>query len=121
MESTDVPRPKQGEIWLTVFGAARIGEPGKTRPAIVLSSSDQMTGSVYDLVVVVPISSTIVPSAVRPQVVATPGTGLMTDSVAVVRAIRGMSPARLITRLGEVTPATLHEVQEVLKAVVDLP
>jgi len=121
MESTDVPRPKQGEIWLTVFGAARVGEPGKTRPAIVLSSSEQMTGSVYDLVIMVPISSTIAPSAVRPQVAATPGTGLMVDSVAVVRAIRGMSPVRLVSRLGTVPPGTLLQIQEVLRAVLNLP
>jgi len=121
MESTDIPRPKQGEIWLTVFGAARIGEPGETRPAIVLSSSDQMTGSAYDLVAMVPISSTIIPSAVRPRVVAMPGTGLMADSVAVVRAIRGMSPTRLVVRLGEVSPSTLIEIQEVLRVVLDLP
>ena len=121
MESTDVPRPKQGEIWLTVFGAARVGELGKTRPAVVLSSSGQMTGSVYDLVVMVPISSSIGPSAVRPRVAATSATGLMVDSVAVVRAIRGMSPARLVVHLGQVQPNTLLEIQEVLRAVLNLP
>lgn len=39
------------------FGAARPGEPGKNRPAVVISSDSLGTGTVADLIVVVPLSS----------------------------------------------------------------
>ena len=120
MASAETPNPRQGEIWLTAFGAAQAGEAGKTRPAVVLSTTDQMTGSLYDLVIMVPISSTLPPSAVRPQVPATPATGLVTDSVAVVRALRGMTPTRLVRHIGQVETATLRQISEILGALTDV-
>jgi mRNA interferase MazF len=35
--------PQRGEIWLTSLGAARKGEPGKNRPAIVVSVDEMST------------------------------------------------------------------------------
>lgn len=41
MESTE---PRRGEIWLVSLGAARAGEPGKNRPAIVISVDEILAG-----------------------------------------------------------------------------
>ncbi len=120
MTSTDVARPSQGDIWLTSFGAAKAGEPGKNRPAIVVSADNQMTGSIYDLIAMIPISSALPPSLVRPPLAATDDTGLQVPSVAVVRAIRGMSPARLLRRLGHTDATTMREIQEILTTVLGL-
>ena len=38
MASTDLPR--RGEIWLVAFGAARRGEPGENRPAVIVSAEE---------------------------------------------------------------------------------
>ena len=120
MASNNTPRPRQGEIWLTAFGAAKVGEPGKTRPAIVLTGSDQMTGSAYDLVVMVPISSTLPTSPVRPLVPASARTGLAADSVAVVRALRGMAPTRLLACVGQVDTTVLREIGEILGTLIEV-
>ena len=121
MASTDVGLPQPGDIWLTALGAARVGEPGKTRPAVVVSAAGQHSGSVYDLVAVVPVSATLPPSPVRPAVVAGGGTGLEADSVAVVRAIRAVSPVRLVRYLGRTDDQTLAEIRLVLAVVLGLP
>ncbi|MCL2316986.1 MAG: type II toxin-antitoxin system PemK/MazF family toxin [Actinomycetia bacterium] len=121
MASTEPLKPRPGDVWLTACGGARVGEPGKTRPAVVLSAQDPLHDSVYDLVIVAPISAGMPPAAVRPPVAATPDTGLAVDSVIVVRAIRGMSRTRLVRRLGAVDAATLTNVQEILAALLDLP
>ena len=121
MASTEPAKPRRGEIWLTAFGAARPGEPGKTRPAVVVSADGQLSGSVHDLVVVAPLSSSLVQTGSRPTLRARPDTGLTADSVVVVRAIRGMSRTRLIRRLGVVDALTLASVQDILSALLDLP
>lgn len=38
------PEPRRGEIWLVSLGTARKGEPGKNRPAIIVSVDEVSTG-----------------------------------------------------------------------------
>lgn len=71
MASTEQPR--RGEIWLVSLGAGRRGEPAKTRPAIVISVDELLTGSDEELVVVVPLSSSRAPSKLRSAVSAAEG------------------------------------------------
>ncbi|MDR0848472.1 MAG: type II toxin-antitoxin system PemK/MazF family toxin [Propionibacteriaceae bacterium] len=119
MASTNLP--KQGEIWLTAFGAGKPGEPTKTRPALVLSHESQISGSVYDLVIMVPLSASLPETPTRPSLAASPSTGLQSDSVIVVRAIRAMALSRFEHRLGEVDMETLQYVRTVLSGLLDLP
>lgn len=77
MASTE---PRRGEIWLTSLGAARKGEPGKNRPAIVISVDEIATGLEDELIVVVPLSSSRVASPLRPEI--SPGEGVERLSVA---------------------------------------
>ena len=120
MESTDRPQPLQGEIWLTAFGAARIGEPGKSRPAIAISADGQFSGSIHDLVIMVPLSTDLLPTPTRPTIHPTPQNGLLADSVIVVRALRGMATSRLVRRLGIVDRPVLNQIQEILADLLDL-
>jgi mRNA interferase MazF len=114
-ESTD---PRRGEIWLVSLGATRRGEPGKNRPAVVLSPDELLMGEDHELIVVVPLSSSLPRSALRPQL--GPETGIDADSAAIPRAIRGVSRRRLLRRIGEVKPATLTEVERALATVLGL-
>lgn len=98
--------PERGEIWLTALGAVRAGEPGKTRPAVVLSPSDLLTDSARDLVVVVPLSASVSASPLRPVI--DRASGLDQDSVAVTRAIRGIARKRLHSRIGELSSEELR-------------
>ncbi len=110
--------PRRGEVWLTVFGAARPGEPGKNRPAIVVSMDHLNAGTAADLIVVVPLSSSRVPSVLRPEVNDLEGVNRL--SRAICRAVRGVARSRLLSRLGEVSPATLAEVERALVLILGL-
>ncbi len=115
MASTE---PRRGEVWLVSFGAARDGEPGKNRPAVVVSVDELSTSAPDDLVVVVPLSSTRAPSALRPEVPA--GEGIDRASRAICRGIRSVACARLLRRLSTLTPDTLAEIDRALELILGL-
>jgi len=115
MASTE---PRRGEVWLVSFGAARRGEPGKHRPAIVVSADQLGVGTVADLIVVVPLSSSSAPSALRPEV--TDIEGVDRPSRAICRAVRGVARARLLRRLGVLEPETLVEIERALGLILGL-
>jgi mRNA interferase MazF len=108
--------PRRGEIWLTAFGAGRRGEPGKTRPAVVLSSDQLLLGREDELIVVVPLSSSVTPSPLRPAI--DPETGVDNHSAAICRAIRGIARSRLLRPLGEVNAETMAEIERSLALVL---
>ena len=114
-ESTD---PRRGEIWLASLGAARRGEPGKNRPVVVLSSEELLVGDPGELIVIVPLSSRVAPSRLRPPI--DPSSGIDSDSAAVCRAVRGIACSRLLRRLGEASAERLAEVEVALATVLGL-
>jgi mRNA interferase MazF len=106
MASTE---PRRGEIWLTSLGAGRRGEPGKNRPAIVVSVDEIATGLEDELIVVVPVSSSRARSPLRPEVSSDEGA-----SVAICRAVRAVARRRLLRQIGMANPDTLREVERAL-------
>lgn len=115
MASTD---PRRGEIWLVSLGAARKGEPGKNRPAVVISVDEIVARVEHELFVVVPVSSSRAPSLLRPRV--SPADGIDVESVAVCRGVRAVSRDRLLRPLGRLRPETLREVERSLAAILGL-
>jgi mRNA interferase MazF len=115
---TGSTEPRRGEVWLVAYGAGRAGEPQKHRPGLVLSVDQLVGGSRFDLYVTVPLSTSLRPSPVRPSIAA--GEGAERDSVAVCRAIRGMARSRLERRLGQVTAATLTQVERAVAIILGL-
>jgi mRNA interferase MazF len=116
MASTDAPRRR--DVWLVTLGAARAGEPGKTRPAIVVSRDELNTGAAGDLIVVVPLSSSLAPSKLRVEV--GPTAGIHHPSRAVCRAVRAVVRSRLVRRVGSVDPATMDQVESALSLILGL-
>lgn len=110
--------PAAAPIWLVSLGAARRGEPGKNRPALVVSVDDLLAGAEDELIVVVPISSSRAPSKLRPPV--SPREGVTEPSAAIPRAVRAISRRRLLRPLGAVQPGTLAEVELALTTVLGL-
>lgn len=112
--------PRRGELWLVSLGAARRGEPGKNRPAIIVSVDALLAGAADELVVVVvvPVSASRGPSALRPPV----GTheGVERPSVAVPRAVRAVGRARLVRPLGSVSAQTMSAIEAALKLILGL-
>jgi mRNA interferase MazF len=118
MASPPTTEPRRGEVWLVALGAARSGEPGKHRPAIVVSAGRGIAGTPRELIVVVPLSSSLPPSALRPEIPEIDGVDRR--SRAICRAVRGVARSRLLQRLGALTPATLAEVDRALALILEL-
>lgn len=116
--ATRAQEPRRGDFWLVSLGAARRGEPGKNRPAIVVSVDDLLTGADHELIVIVPLSSSVPGSTLRPPV--GPDTGVDADSAAIPRAIRAVSRRRLLRRLGEAKPETMAAVDAALMTILGI-
>lgn len=118
MDSTDAA-PHRGDVWLVALGAGRAGEPGKTRPAVVVSADDLYVGVPEELVVVVPLSSSLAPSALRVEVA--PSAGVERSSRASCRALRAVARSRLVRRIGTITSADMAEIETALALILGLP
>jgi mRNA interferase MazF len=110
--------PRRGEIWLVSLGAARKGEPGKNRPAIVLSVDEILAGTEDELFVIVPVSSSRAPSLLRPKV--SPDEGIDGDSAAICRGLRAVSRSRLLRPIGEARAETMREVEQAVAMVLGI-
>ena len=90
--------PQRGEPWLLAVGATCAGEPGRHRPAVVVSVGEvNHTGIDDELIVVVPVSSSLADNPLRPHISRTEGAD--TESVAVCRGIRAVAHTCLPERL----------------------
>lgn len=116
MALTDTVR--RGDVWLVAFGAARTGEIGKTRPAVVMTVDELLTGDGGELVTVVPISSSRAHSPLRPVI--HPGEGVDKASIAVCRGIRAVGRSRLLRQLGTASPETVDRIAEALAAILGI-
>ncbi len=108
--------PCRGEVWLVSLGAGRPGEPGKNRPAVVVSVDELNTDAAEDLIVVVPVSSSRAQSALRPEI--SPDEGVDRPSRAICRSIRAVARPRLLRRTGTVTPETLTDIERALALIL---
>lgn len=112
----DSINPRRGEIWLAALGAARRGEPGKNRPAVVLSAHEFLVGVEHELIVIAPLSSSLPPSGIRPEL--GPEAGIDKPSVVICRGIRGVARSRLLRRLGDVDTTKMGEIEQALGLVL---
>jgi mRNA interferase MazF len=110
--------PHRGEVWLVALGAGRAGEPGKTRPAIVVSVDELSTGGPEELVVVVPISRSAAPSGLRIEI--GPAAGVERPSRAVCRALRALVRSRLVRRIGRVEATEMDWIEATLTMILGL-
>jgi mRNA interferase MazF len=115
---TTSPEPRRGELWLVALGTARPGEPGKHRPAVIVSVDEILAGVGDELVVVVPVSSSRSSTPLRPVVSAEEGVD--TPSVAVCRSVRAVARTRLLERLGALAPETMRHVERGLAMILGI-
>jgi mRNA interferase MazF len=116
MVSPDAPH--RGEVWLVALGAGRAGEPGKTRPAIIVSVDELSAGAPEELIVVVPVSSSVAPSALRIGIES--AAGVERPSRAVCRALRAVVRSRLVRRIGSVNTAEMERIEATLTMILGL-
>ncbi len=112
------PVAARGDIWLADLNPVRGHDQAERRPVLVVSV-DPFNHSRADLVVVVPITSTLrgIPFHV---VVQPPEGGLTGVSALLCDAVRSISKDRLLSRWGSVLPATMAMVEDRLRVLMGL-
>jgi len=108
----------RGEIWLADLNPVRGHEQAGRRPVLVVSV-DPFNQSRADLVVVIPITSTLRPIPFH-VVVQPPEGGLTNPSALLCEAVRSISKDRLVTRWGTVSPASMSQVEDRLRILLHL-
>ena len=108
----------RGDIWLADLNPLRGHEQAGGRPVLVVSV-DPFNQSRADLVVVIPITSTLRPIPFH-VVVQPPEGGLTNPSALLCEAVRSISKDRLVTRWGTVSPASMSQVEDRLRILLRL-
>src|SRR5207249_7490244 len=110
--------PRRGEIWLANLNPTRGREQTGRRPVLILSV-DFFNAGPADLVVVVPITSTLRDIPLQVNIRKGDG-GIRNDSVVLCEAIRSISKDRLISRWGLLSQGAVTEVEDRLHILLDL-
>lgn len=106
------------ELWMVDFGDPFPGEPASYRPALVVGPPDTF-GRQFPFVIVVPLSTVRRGMSIHVEVEAGETTGLDETSYAQCELIRSVSRSRLRHRLGVVSPDVSHQVETVVRRLLD--
>jgi mRNA interferase MazF len=111
--------PSRGDVFMIDFDPTVGHEQGGRRPALVVSA-DALNQSRVGLVTVAPITGTDrgIPAHVK---VEAPEAGLTKTSMIMADQLRSISLRRVIRRMGAVSTATMGQVEDRLRLVLDLP
>lgn len=113
-----LPPPVRGDIWLADLNPVRGHEQAGRRPVLVASVNTFNEGRA-DLVVVLPITSTLRPIPFH-VTVHPPEGGLQNPSNILCEAVRSISKDRLVKRWGAITASTMSIVEDRLRVLLDL-
>ena len=106
--------PRRGEVWRVSLDPTRGAEIRKTRPCLVVTTN--IVNQHRRTVVVIPLSSS--PQASPPLLI--PVTCAGRSAVAVLDQIRAVAKERLQERLGIISAQEMKEIEEGLRAVLEL-
>jgi len=105
---------RRGEVWWVRLDPTFGSEIAKTKHCVIISAT--VGNDRRRTVVVIPLSSS--PQVRPPLLVAVRCGGR--DAAAVIDQIRAVSKERLESRIGELSPAHLNDLEDALKDVLDL-
>lgn len=120
MSSSTTPRksPSRGQVWQVGLDPTKGREQAGSRPALVVSV-DRFNQGPAELAIVIPITGTN--KNVRSHVFVARGeAGLDKDSYIKVEDIRSISTERLQYLRGSVEPATMQQVEQILRVLLKL-
>lgn len=89
------------------------------RPAVVVTADRVLRGA-PNVIGVVPLTSTVRSSGAEVTIEPDEHNGLSTLSSAQCQHVRSVAVARAGTRLGNVGPATLRQIRDVLAVIIDM-
>ena len=104
----------RGELW-TVAGGGRVSS--KPRPALIVQS-DLFAGS--DYVTIALVTSQIVDSPVRVDVVPGETTGLSSQSQVMADKLQTVPRGALGTKIGSISPSTMVNVERAILVYLDI-
>ncbi len=116
--ASGVANPARGEIWEVDLDPTVGREQAGRRPALIVSDN-ALNRSPRGLVVVIPITGTARGLPTHIPVIPPEG-GTTKPSVIMAEQVRSVSKDRLVRRYGMVTPATMGQVDQILRLVLGL-
>lgn len=113
-----MPNPRRGEVWLADLHPTRGREQTGRRPVLVLSV-DLFNAGPADLIVVLPLTSTIRNIPLQVNISKGDG-GIRNDSAILCEAVRSISKERLVSRWGSLPRRAIAEVEDRMRILLDL-
>jgi mRNA interferase MazF len=107
-----------GDLWMTDFGDPYPGERAAYRPALIIGPPDTF-GAEFPFVMVVPLTTARRGLSLHVEVEPSVDTGLDTTSYVQCELIRSINRNRLVHRLGGGPPDVNHQVETVLKTLLN--
>ena len=115
--STESHYPRHGEVWLVDFNPGRGSEQKGVRPALIVQND---VGNQYAATTIVAaITTTIKPYPVT-VVIRARTCGLPHESMVNMAQVLTIDKARLIKKLGEISPEQLEAADRALRVSLDL-
>ena len=110
--------PRRGEIWLADLRPTRGREQSGRRPILILSV-DRFNSGPADLIVALPLTSTIRDIPLHVKIEKGDG-GVKNESAILCEAIRSISKERLLSRWGTLSNDRMAQVEDHLRVLLDL-
>jgi mRNA interferase MazF len=110
--------PRRGEIWFANLNPVQGHEQAGRRPVLIVSEN-RFNASAAELVTVLPITSTKRPHPTRVEL-RPPEGGVKAASYVICEQLRTISRTRLAKAVGTVTPATMQEVERIVRFLLGL-
>jgi mRNA interferase MazF len=108
-----------GDVVYVELGSPAGREAGFRHPAVVVTAQAILDGS-PSVVHVVPLTSTLRGFATEIEIEPHPRSGLDQPSAVQCQHVRSVSPARLGEPIGNVGPATISQLREMLAVIFDI-
>jgi mRNA interferase MazF len=109
----------RGEVWQADLSPTRGTEQSGVRPVLVVQTDRANPQSPHTIII--PFTSRLRKKQLPSHVLVLAGEGGLTqDSVALAEQIRVVDQARLLKRLGDLSPARMREIDDALRAILEL-
>jgi mRNA interferase MazF len=110
---------KRGEVWRADLSPTRGTEQAGVRPVLIVQTDRANPHSPHTIIV--PFTSRVRQKLLPSHVLVPAGEGGLTqDSVALCEQVRVLDNSRLLDKRGELSAARMQEVDEALRAILDL-
>jgi len=110
---------KQFDVWLADLNPRFGTEAGKIRPVLIVQND--LLNKWHPSTIVCPITSRVIEEVtlLRVKLIQNEG-GLEKESAILIDQLRAIDKKRFLQRLGQLSPESVHKVQNSLKVVLDL-